>query len=204
MNNDAYTPHIVSVGPLIHHKEKSLKGMEARNASYGKPAEQPPPASPNSEILFIVFQFIHYTATLKEDGIEFEKDETRSIANEIEFKKVRERRDRRQRIIDNDLGGREDVAAMFNNIYKKIVLRDFYFAGVCEQVNKYYHQWWNRYKSINEEKQKKKKKMGRRRSLVSNTWKFCMMWRADRASFNGRGTENGTEGGQIHRILGQI
>ncbi|CAN1132644.1 hypothetical protein LINPERHAP2_LOCUS7157 [Linum perenne] len=133
MNNDAYTPHIVSVGPLIHHKEKSLKRMEARYML---------------SLLERTQNFIHYTATLKEDGIEFEKDETRSIAKEIEFKKVRERRDRRQRIIDNDLGGREDVAAMFNNIYKKIVLRDFCFAGVCEQVNKYYHQWWNRYKVV--------------------------------------------------------
>ncbi|CAN1231657.1 UPF0481 protein At3g47200 [Linum perenne] len=32
-NNDAYTPHIVSVGP-IHHKEKSLKGMEAHKWRY--------------------------------------------------------------------------------------------------------------------------------------------------------------------------
>ncbi|CAN1844184.1 UPF0481 protein At3g47200 [Linum perenne] len=126
-------------------------------------------------------EFIHCAAALKEAGIEFEKDETRSLFD-LEFKndslfrnfiafeqcfqessqyitsyvllmdrlidtakdvEVLERR----RIIANDLGGREDVAAMFNNICKQIVLRDFYFAGVCEQVNEYYHRRWNRYKA---------------------------------------------------------
>ncbi|CAI0549930.1 unnamed protein product [Linum tenue] len=53
----------------------------------------------------------------------------------------------RRRIVANDLGGRDDVAAMFNNICKQIVLRDFYFAGLCEQVNEYYHRRWNRYKA---------------------------------------------------------
>ncbi|CAN0914889.1 UPF0481 protein At3g47200 [Linum grandiflorum] len=53
----------------------------------------------------------------------------------------------RGRIIGNDLGGREEVAAMFNNICKQIVLRDFYFDGVCEYVNEYDQRTWNRYKA---------------------------------------------------------
>ncbi|CAN1844181.1 UPF0481 protein At3g47200 [Linum perenne] len=220
-NNDAYTPHIVSVGP-IHHKEKSLKGMEAHKwrymlsllertqnavstldacgkailrfdsdvrSSYASPRIEAR-GKGNSNI-----EFIHCAAALKEAGIEFEKDETRSLFD-LEFKngvfripplRVHDSTDslfrnfiafeqcfqessqyitsyvllmdrlidtakdvevlERRRIIANDLGGREDVAAMFNNICKQIVLRDFYFAGVCEQVNEYYHRRWNRYKA---------------------------------------------------------
>ncbi|CAN1170913.1 UPF0481 protein At3g47200 [Linum perenne] len=63
-----------------------------------------------------------------------------------------------RRIIANDLGGREDVAAVFNNICKQTVLRDFYFAGVCGDVNEYYHRRWNRYKAA------------LRRDYCSNPW----------------------------------
>ncbi|CAI0549931.1 unnamed protein product [Linum tenue] len=140
-------------------------------------------------------EFIHCAAALKEAGIWFEKDDTKSLFD-LEFRngvfripplRVHDSTDalfrnfiafeqcfqessqyitsyvllmdrlidtakdvevlERRRIVANDLGGRDDVAAMFNNICKQIVLRDFYFAGLCEQVNEYYHRRWNRYKA---------------------------------------------------------
>ncbi|CAI0550030.1 unnamed protein product [Linum tenue] len=126
-------------------------------------------------------EFIHCAAALKEAGIWFEKDDTKSLfdlefrndalfRNFIAFEQCFQESSQyitsyvllmdrlidtakdvevleRRRIVANDLGGRDDVAAMFNNICKQIVLRDFYFAGLCEQVNEYYHRRWNRYKA---------------------------------------------------------
>jgi hypothetical protein len=52
-----------------------------------------------------------------------------------------------RRIIENDFGGWEDVSAFFNSICKQIVLQDFYYAGICEDVNAYYNKQWYRYKA---------------------------------------------------------
>uniref|UniRef100_A0A2P2IX97 UPF0481 protein At3g47200-like isoform X1 n=1 Tax=Rhizophora mucronata TaxID=61149 RepID=A0A2P2IX97_RHIMU len=53
----------------------------------------------------------------------------------------------RKKIIQNNLGGGEDVSALFNKICKQIALQDFYFQGLCEKVNAYYNKPWHRYKA---------------------------------------------------------
>ncbi|XP_038708337.1 UPF0481 protein At3g47200-like [Tripterygium wilfordii] len=50
-----------------------------------------------------------------------------------------------EQIILNDLGDGDDVSNLFNNICKQIVLKDFYFAGLCNQVNAYAKTRWHRY-----------------------------------------------------------
>ncbi|KAJ8763739.1 hypothetical protein K2173_003521 [Erythroxylum novogranatense] len=52
-----------------------------------------------------------------------------------------------KRIIENDLGGSDDVSDLFNNICKQVSLRDFHFAGLCEEVNAYYNKPWHKYKA---------------------------------------------------------
>lgn len=52
-----------------------------------------------------------------------------------------------RRILENDFGGWEDVSAFFNSICKQIVLQDFYYARLCEDVNEYYKTRWYRYKA---------------------------------------------------------
>ncbi|XP_038708580.1 UPF0481 protein At3g47200-like [Tripterygium wilfordii] len=52
-----------------------------------------------------------------------------------------------KRIIDNALGGGDDVSNMLNNICKQIVLKEFYFAGLCNQINAYTKSPWHRYKA---------------------------------------------------------
>ncbi|XP_038682387.1 UPF0481 protein At3g47200-like [Tripterygium wilfordii] len=52
-----------------------------------------------------------------------------------------------QQIIENGLGACEDVATLFNNISKHVTLKEFYFAGLCDQVYEYYDTPWYRYKA---------------------------------------------------------
>ncbi|KAJ6859381.1 hypothetical protein NC652_041617 [Populus alba x Populus x berolinensis] len=53
----------------------------------------------------------------------------------------------KKRIIQNDLGGYEDVTDLFNNICKQVVVREFYFTQLCEQVDAYYNKSWHGYKA---------------------------------------------------------
>ncbi|KAF9664203.1 hypothetical protein SADUNF_Sadunf17G0131700 [Salix dunnii] len=49
-------------------------------------------------------------------------------------------------IIPHNFGDYEEVAHLFNNIGKQVLVRDFYFAGITEQVDKYCKtSWWLRY-----------------------------------------------------------
>ncbi|XP_038709861.1 UPF0481 protein At3g47200-like [Tripterygium wilfordii] len=51
----------------------------------------------------------------------------------------------RERILENVLGGGDDVSNLFNNIGRQIVLKDFYFARLCNQVNAYTKSRRHRY-----------------------------------------------------------
>lgn len=53
----------------------------------------------------------------------------------------------KKRIIQNDLGGYEDVTDLFNNICKQVVVREFYFTQLCEQVDAYYNKSWHGYRA---------------------------------------------------------
>ncbi|XP_038683242.1 UPF0481 protein At3g47200-like [Tripterygium wilfordii] len=53
----------------------------------------------------------------------------------------------KKRIIENDLGGGEDVSDVFNNICKQVVLKDFYFAELCDRVNGFCKTPWHSYKA---------------------------------------------------------
>ena len=53
----------------------------------------------------------------------------------------------KKRIIQNDLGGYEEVTDLFNNICKQVVVREFYFTQLCEQVDAYYNKSWHGYKA---------------------------------------------------------
>ncbi|XP_038708736.1 UPF0481 protein At3g47200-like [Tripterygium wilfordii] len=55
---------------------------------------------------------------------------------------------KRKGIIFNELGGGDDVSNMFNNICKEIVLKDFYFQELCNNVNAYAKSPWPRNKAI--------------------------------------------------------
>ncbi|KAJ6421692.1 hypothetical protein OIU84_028970 [Salix udensis] len=49
-------------------------------------------------------------------------------------------------IIPHNFGDYEEVAHLFNNIGKQVFVRDFYFAGISEEVDKYCKtSWWLRY-----------------------------------------------------------
>lgn len=53
----------------------------------------------------------------------------------------------KKRIIQNDLGGYEEVTDLFNNICKQVVVREFYFTQLCEQVDAYYNKSWHGYRA---------------------------------------------------------
>ncbi|CAN1844305.1 UPF0481 protein At3g47200 [Linum perenne] len=48
-------------------------------------------------------------------------------------------------IVENYLGSREDVTHLFYNICKQIGLQEFYFAGLCSQLNRSYNRLWNQW-----------------------------------------------------------
>ena len=48
-------------------------------------------------------------------------------------------------IIKNYLADRHRISNFLNNIGKQVLLQDFYYAGLCEEVNKYYN---NRIKQL--------------------------------------------------------
>lgn len=52
-------------------------------------------------------------------------------------------------IIENLLGESEKVADLFNNLYKEVVAneKDFYFAEICDKLNKYSKDKWHKWKS---------------------------------------------------------
>ncbi|CDP11192.1 unnamed protein product [Coffea canephora] len=49
----------------------------------------------------------------------------------------------KHKIIVNELGSSEQVADVFNNLYKEIVTdpKEFYFANLCNQLNEYSRDW---------------------------------------------------------------
>ncbi|CAN0914907.1 UPF0481 protein At3g47200, partial [Linum grandiflorum] len=49
----------------------------------------------------------------------------------------------RRGIIDNELGDAENVSSLFNAMCKEIVFKEFYYAGLCEEVNGYCKTWWH-------------------------------------------------------------
>ncbi|XP_042482043.1 UPF0481 protein At3g47200-like [Macadamia integrifolia] len=50
-------------------------------------------------------------------------------------------------IITNNLGSREDVVTLFNNINKQVVLGDPYFSGVVKDLEEYHNKAWNKRKA---------------------------------------------------------
>ncbi|KMT13121.1 hypothetical protein BVRB_4g086630 [Beta vulgaris subsp. vulgaris] len=47
-------------------------------------------------------------------------------------------------IIINELGGGEYIVNFFRNICKQVVVRDFYFAALCQEVEQSYQSLWGR------------------------------------------------------------
>ncbi|XP_038708039.1 UPF0481 protein At3g47200-like [Tripterygium wilfordii] len=54
----------------------------------------------------------------------------------------------RKGVIVNDLGDGDEVSKLFNNICSQIVLKDFYFAGLCNHVNAYAKTRWHHYRAL--------------------------------------------------------
>ncbi|KAJ4825909.1 hypothetical protein Tsubulata_006478 [Turnera subulata] len=52
-----------------------------------------------------------------------------------------------KRVLENDWGGWEEVSDLFNSICKQVVVQEFYYAGLCEEVNQHYNTEWYRYKA---------------------------------------------------------
>ncbi|KAF8392727.1 hypothetical protein HHK36_023076 [Tetracentron sinense] len=55
---------------------------------------------------------------------------------------------RHQEIIMNYLGDDEDVSSLFNKLGNEVILLDFNYAGVCDQVNAYYKTRWNVWRAM--------------------------------------------------------
>lgn len=53
-------------------------------------------------------------------------------------------------VIENWLGNNEEVANLFSNIFKQTRLKgsDFYYSGICKDLNAYAGTPWNRWKAI--------------------------------------------------------
>ncbi|KAJ4826991.1 hypothetical protein Tsubulata_031499 [Turnera subulata] len=52
-----------------------------------------------------------------------------------------------KRVLESDWGGWEEVSNLFNSICKQVVVQEFYYAGLCEEVNEHYNTEWYRYKA---------------------------------------------------------
>ena len=79
----------------------------------------------------------------------------------------------RKGIIINNLGRGEEVLPLINSICKEVVLKDFYFSKLCEEVNAYHKSWWQWRRHKASWKARWHRYVGAlRRDYFSNPWRI--------------------------------